>query len=310
MGGRGGWVLDPNTLTLPPQAGPNDPAIIIGPDLPPCMQSDYSAAIFWRPGFTLDPTNTPYLFLAEHVFPGPTGVQIVDEGYLLYDPFTGTCAVNVMRQKVGFYAFGTLQVSEYYGTSGTSGTNRADTPWTNLPALGYTGTELYYGNQTITEWDTGSLLQVGSGVDIDVGSEIQYGAMASGQSVSATSFTSTSTGYTATGGAVVGRAFTMPPSGQVSIHYGCRIRNSGASASTYPTIQIRTGSTIGSGTVVLAADDSQAIDHAGSISDRNGGSYLFSGTSGTAYNVQMVHRVEAGTGTFSERQVYVVPVLC
>lgn len=285
------------------------------------MQAMYSAAIFWRPGFTLDPTNCPYLFLAEHVFPGPTGVQIVDEGYLRYDPFTGTCAVNVFRQKVGFYAFGSLQVGEYYGKRGSSGPNTADTPWTVNPdnpafVINEGGFDVvnfsraYVGNSSDWIFDSPSTLTVESGVTHQQNALLQYGAFAAGQSINAGSFTSTSTGYTATGGTSVGRAFTVPPSGDVLINYAGRMSNSGSTASTYITIQIRTGSTIGSGTVVLAASDTQAIDHAGSISDRNGAAYLFSGTVGSAYNVQLLHKVEAGTGTFSQRQCCVTASLC
>lgn len=71
------------TLILPNNAGPNDPAIIIGPDLPPCMQSRYSSAIFFRPPDTAsNPLNRPIKFIGQVI--NPISGQ-VDEGWALYD---------------------------------------------------------------------------------------------------------------------------------------------------------------------------------------------------------------------------------
>jgi len=70
-------------LILPGTAQPNDPAIILGPDLPPCMQARYSSAIFFRPPNTASAPLTAPLWFLGHV-KNPFSEQ-VDEGYALYD---------------------------------------------------------------------------------------------------------------------------------------------------------------------------------------------------------------------------------
>lgn len=121
--------------------------------------------------------------------------------------------------------------------------------------------------------------------------------------------TTTSTTFTATltGGTAVGVAFVAPASGAVIFHYNSLMTNSGANFS-YSSPQVRTGGTVGSGTIVLAVIDDYALTHQGTNQDRYGGTKRLTGLSpGVTYNVQMLHRASAGTGTFSRKELIVTP---
>jgi len=125
----------------------------------------------------------------------------------------------------------------------------------------------------------------------------------------ATSGTTTSTTFveTLTGGTTCAVVFTAPTSGRVLVHSNVRISNSGANEG-FAGFVVRTGATPGSGTVVLAAADALAILHNGTTAQRAGISELVSGlTAGDSYNVQQAFRVGAGTGTFRDKTLTVVP---
>lgn len=121
----------------------------------------------------------------------------------------------------------------------------------------------------------------------------------------------TSTSYTAavTGGTLADCAvsFVAPTSGRVLLLYAATLDNSAANL-TYGTPEVRTGSSIGSGTVVLAASDDNAIKVNGTNEARYGTHYLLTGlTAGADYNARMLHRVSGGTGTLDERTMTAVP---
>lgn len=137
----------------------------------------------------------------------------------------------------------------------------------------------------------------------------QLNAQADVTNADATSRTTTSTAYTTTltPATICGVAFVAPPSGKVKILWNAELSNSGASFSLVSP-QVATGGTVGSGTVVLAADDARTINHNGTTSERNGAITTCSGlTAGDTYNVALYHRVGSGTGTFLRREVVVSP---
>jgi hypothetical protein len=125
--------------------------------------------------------------------------------------------------------------------------------------------------------------------------------------------TTTSGGYTAalTGGQACGVAFVAPASGKVVIHYISVIINNTTGASTFVTPRVKTGSVIGSGTDVVAAADENSLSTATlattvNTGPRYGGHITVTGlTVGSSYNVQLLHRVSAGTGTFSRKRLTV-----
>jgi hypothetical protein len=119
-----------------------------------------------------------------------------------------------------------------------------------------------------------------------------------------TSYTAAVTGGTSADCAVV---FVAPTSGRVLLLYTTTLDNS-SGGFTYAAPEVRTGSTIGSGSTVLAANDDYAIKNEGSLQVRFGGHYLLTGlTPGQEYNARLMHRVSANTGTLDERIITAVP---
>lgn len=136
-------------------------------------------------------------------------------------------------------------------------------------------------------------------------------SMAALSAVDATSRTTTSLTYTSTLTAanICGVSFTAPPSGRVLLHWAVYTFNSAVNFSSCSPA-VRTGSTVGSGTSFLAADDSRAIIGQSAAGFRLGASYLVTGlTAATVYNVALEHRVSGTTGTFQYREVTVIPQL-
>jgi hypothetical protein len=122
-------------------------------------------------------------------------------------------------------------------------------------------------------------------------------------------FTNTTYGVGTTGGTYVecGVVFVAPTTGRVVIHTSAQIVNSTTAATRVAPV-VRTGGTIGSGTVVQAGIDGNAVVVQGTNSIRLGTSVLISGlTPGDTYNVRLEHRVTTGTGTASLRTVVVDP---
>ncbi len=87
------------SLILPGTAGPDEAAILLGPDLPPCMQAAYSSAVFFRPpGTVSNAIDRPIFFIAQAK--NPISGQ-VDEGWALWDQGTGSiCGYYVTRTRL------------------------------------------------------------------------------------------------------------------------------------------------------------------------------------------------------------------
>jgi hypothetical protein len=114
-----------------------------------------------------------------------------------------------------------------------------------------------------------------------------------------------------------GVAFVAPISGRVMIHWTVALDIvSGTNAVAYCSPVVRTGGTVGSGSVVLPAADNNSrrvsrssvgTDDGGSR-NRSGASYLLESlTAGNTYNVRLEHRVTSQTGEMFHRAVQVVP---
>jgi hypothetical protein len=103
--------------------------------------------------------------------------------------------------------------------------------------------------------------------------------------------------------------FVAPPSGKVLIHNRSWLDNSGASARTFISYVLRTGGTIGSGTVIQAADDDRAIHGTGDLDIECGATFYVSGlTGGATYNVRQAGKVTSGTGESQNRELIVQPL--
>lgn len=84
-------------LILPFYALPNDAAMILGPDLPPCMQSRYAAAQFFRPPNTVGRglSSPTWRFVAQRL-----SSSVVEEGWLIWDQVS-VCGFVVDRRRIG-----------------------------------------------------------------------------------------------------------------------------------------------------------------------------------------------------------------
>lgn len=123
-------------------------------------------------------------------------------------------------------------------------------------------------------------------------------------------FTITAFGVATTGGtyADCGVAFLAPTTGRVIIHLAAHALNS-TTAGTQVAPVVRTGGTVGTGSVVLAASVDNMVQVQGTSGHRFGSHVLVSGlTAGDTYNVRLEHQVSAAsTGTVLRRSVTVTP---
>lgn len=104
--------------------------------------------------------------------------------------------------------------------------------------------------------------------------------------------------------------FVAPTSGKVMVHSSAYLDQSSATARTYLSWIIRTGGSIGSGTVFLFAGDAQAISNLNTDDITVGRGYLISGLTPLAtYNIRQAGRVTSGTGEFQNRHLVVEPVV-
>jgi hypothetical protein len=134
--------------------------------------------------------------------------------------------------------------------------------------------------------------------------------VASADNADATTRTTTSTTFTTTLSAanICGTSFVAPPSGIVAVHFAVFMFNSGSNF-TQTSPSVRAGGTVGSGTVHLASADARSISHVGTAGERPGAMTRVTGlTAGATYNVALEHRVGAGTGSFQNREVTVIPL--
>lgn len=104
-------------------------------------------------------------------------------------------------------------------------------------------------------------------------------------------------------------AFVAPPSGVVLIHLRSWLDNNLTAGRTYLSWVLRTGGTIGSGTVFLAASDARAMHNMSAEDNEYGATFYVSGlTAGNSYNVRNAGRVTSGTGESQNRELIVQPI--
>lgn len=163
-------------------------------------------------------------------------------------------------------------------------------------------------------WMTGTVLKFNGNDVLVAGSNPQPVAVADATALTSAALTTT---YAA-GSPVVGTAFTAPPTGKVYITVGGRIQCQTTGNTIYLSFEVRTGATVGSGTVVLATDAGRAVAAGGNATGftfaRVGGSkrYLLTGlTPGSSYNVRTMHACQTttATGDLYNRDLLIEPVL-
>lgn len=122
-------------------------------------------------------------------------------------------------------------------------------------------------------------------------------------------FTTTSTTYAT--GTVCGVAFVAPPSGKVMIRWSAELHHGTSFILVSP--QVRTGSTVNAGTIVTTpvdwtANDDRTVRNDNALDVRSSDQDLmYSLVPGSSYNVTLLHRVGALTGTIGRRRITVTP---
>ena|SRR5690606_11436361 len=123
------------------------------------------------------------------------------------------------------------------------------------------------------------------------------------------SFTNTTYGTGVSSGTYVdcGTAFMAPTTGRVLVILSGEILNaSGATTRMAPVV--REGPVIGSGAVIVPANDVNSVTNQGSTAILTAQVALIENLSpGETYNVRLEHRVSGGTGTLRNRRVVVIP---
>ena len=118
------------------------------------------------------------------------------------------------------------------------------------------------------------------------------------------------------GGTTVGTTFRAPTSGAVLLLWSARgSLNSATAQRILCSAEVRTGSTIGSGTVVSAAADGSAVEWGQAAGDRlqaEQSRYVSGLTAGSTYNLSLWHRNAvsvASAGSLFDRGAQVLPWL-
>lgn len=126
--------------------------------------------------------------------------------------------------------------------------------------------------------------------------------------------TTTSTSYTntLTTTGVRGVAFVAPISGTVTVYFAALGRHATLAKSVAVDVEVKTGSTVGSGVLVRGSADITADVEQNAAAGQNlhhSGFAVVTGlTAGAAYNACITYKlIDAGTGTFSCRNISVVP---
>lgn len=282
------------TITLPPGAGPGDARIVLGPDLPPPLDTyapfggAYEAGIiFYSQG-----NDTTYTYLCDlantgaftEVHLGHVRNGVVEE----YSP--GEPAVILVNANgSGLPVIKDLLASQFrIGASIGNGIIEAPLGLLQLRAP----TIHQRGNTLLEDFATGAV------------------ATSMDASDSPTTRTTSSVTYTSVlaPAAICGVAFVAPPSGKVIITAGSYMDNTGAAGFTLISPQVREGSTVGAGTITVAASDGRAPYMSGTDGISIGRTFLVTGlTSGANYNVELLQRITTGTGTYQHRTVTVTP---
>src|SRR5688500_3658001 len=130
------------------------------------------------------------------------------------------------------------------------------------------------------------------------------------KSATENSLLTTITSLTYIAGTSCGTTFVAPTTGRVLVMWGGLLDHSTAGRAMILSWRLGEGSSIGSGTVVMPADDTRSIQNVGVNDLGPGGWHPVDGlTPGATYNIQLQHRVTVGgNGTVSRRSVIVQPL--
>lgn len=142
----------------------------------------------------------------------------------------------------------------------------------------------------------------------NAGTTTVQNAVSGGGTTTSTTYTATLTGST---GAAI--AFVAPPTGRVLIAWSSGLYNAGAAQDAWCSWELRSGSSIGGGSVVGswgATDDRALRLKTASVSNdvQFGDVWLVDSlTPGDSYHVRQMFKVSGSTGTFARKKILVTP---
>ena len=121
----------------------------------------------------------------------------------------------------------------------------------------------------------------------------------------------------AAGSSPVGSAFTAPPSGAVLLLFSAQAQQNINAQAVFVSIEVKTGGTVGSGTLAGTAANSdraiitgKAVNASAPALIQAGRPVLYTGlTQGATYNARLMHCVDGGSGTISYREIIIQPQL-
>jgi hypothetical protein len=127
-------------------------------------------------------------------------------------------------------------------------------------------------------------------------------------------YTTTTVWPTYAAGPVVGVAFVAPPSGRVYIEIAGNISSSQNGRKGVLSYEVRTGSTVGSGSIVLAASDDRAVQNSNAVTS-GGFSFIAASkrrmltglTPGASYNIRCMQAHVLGAVIMGHRYILVEP---
>lgn len=333
------------TLVLPGGSRPGTARIVIGPDLPPPLDTYalafariIAANIVW---YGTDPTGTDGDFIADLLVEYPSPPPVISEiirchviGGAVVEYAPGFPMGQVWHSSAGAAQLRYTTVADTIDMTSTQTLALSGDTSASLVGLGNgrlvidsAGTLLTTPPNTIMniQASEGITMQSASGTDDVViasgrdvylsGTEthidgtIDWGGSAARDATTLTSQGTASTAYVQLA-TITGQSFVAPPSGKIMVHWMLALENSLAGGDAVCTFQIRDGSTIGAGTLFMAANDLRAVRKPGIARESRTGIWpVDSLTPGAAYNVELLFRSTSGanTATFLNRNVGVVP---
>lgn len=172
-------------------------------------------------------------------------------------------------------------------------------------------TNLYRGGANMLKTDDN--LEVAGYLDVDGGVSFGNAAMQPTESEDNTLNNGIASLTPIAGTPQVGHTFVAPPSGSVMVSVSGYIQCGAAATQVILSFEVRQGSTVGSGTVIYAADGNRGLRVGRAISNeltatrRN---RVFGLTPGTTYNVRTMHWMGTGaSGVVAFRNIMVEAVI-
>ncbi|WP_213451599.1 hypothetical protein [Rhizomonospora bruguierae] len=121
--------------------------------------------------------------------------------------------------------------------------------------------------------------------------------------------TTSSTGFVANA-SVCGTGFTAPLSGRVVVMWAAVIRATSGAGFGVCSYELRTGSDVGSGAVVVAPSLDRGCQNSGTSTVASSTFHCVTGlTPGDTYNVQLMYASQTGTTSgFARRRLLIIPI--